>query len=1262
MWNVAVVAEQPVGPPVSVKVEMRLRASADADSGGGSGVLSIPSISGDAASATPVAFDLELRDGVFTVGKAPGLLPIDLGLSYRLDDGAMEAGLNSRGFRAGDFVSLSGGLEAFGGFLDISVLGTASLRRDGAGGLRYDVDLSGSSLGSRSFAPTGEAMLELDLSGDGNGMLVRSARFLVPETGLPGERFFGSMAFEGSVALNPPAPDGTLSVKGFAVAGLGEMNGEIGIRSSPDAISLRADSMRIGDSGRVGVGATVRPGADGTGFEVSLLWPGQSGERGSASLRGTLSDGPRRVEAGLSLRSFPLRAVAEATASGDRALPVSLGAILGLQQGAVVSADVSFESDFSGLSFDAPNVVFSGRDFDGTLSVSGTENGIDLAGSLIAVGGETLLLSGSAEFPVSGASRGGTGFSVNAVYGDIGYFVGGTVGADFVAIRGSNGLEVNLSSASGGRRSGRAVADGFPLPFLGRPALLSLNANLEVDGSGRWSFGLDRLEIADISGPAGIARLLVSGGVSEGGAVFPILFYEDAVGPLSGSAEVSWGGGVDWNFSVGSGAENYVSRGSLEGGSLAMDVSGSSMRLYRFARALRNTTADGDVRLEWNPGDPDSLRAEMSLSAVRGRLGADDYTASTVASIDGRRLSLRSARLHFAGITADVRDLALSLEDGTLDGLAELSGNLAGRPVGGSLSVGAVFDPADSWAGIGGALEGFSGRIAVDSFRHETGGEWRDFGFDFSRRDGSVAVSGGPRGMLRFRMDGDGNLLLALSGPFPVRGSVIGSIRDGEIYARCNDLFVDMAGLLKMIPENEDFFVGDGYVTASVDIRGPLQDPEFYGLARGTGLRVNVPGFVSGEIRPVPFTAVVDGDEIRFGPISAAVGRGEGRVTGVFAFERWIPDAFSLDIDVPRASPIPFAMNLTGFSARGDASGFLNISRDSGVMSYSGDLWASHTVMGVDTDEIASGGEPFSGDSKPFTVDMTVTSGSAVEFFFPSAQFPIVRASPEMGTVVTISANSAERRYSVNSEVGIRGGEIFYFQRNFYIRSGVLVLRESEAGFDPRLTARAEIRDRSADGPVTLSMVVDNEPVASFEPRFESSPPRSQVEILTMLGQGVSGDLDAEDADPAMAFARSGADMLSQLTVVRTAERYIRNLTGLDMFSVRTQAISNMVISAVEGPDRQVDTNRRFGNYFDNTTIFGGRYLGQDMFVQGMLSISQDAVGGGLTMKPDIGFDLQGPMINRYRLRIRWDFSPASAENWLFVSDNSVTLTFSRLF
>jgi hypothetical protein len=95
-----------------------------------------------------------------------------------------------------------------------------------------------------------------------------------------------------------------------------------------------------------------------------------------------------------------------------------------------------------------------------------------------------------------------------------------------------------------------------------------------------------------------------------------------------------------------------------------------------------------------------------------------------------------------------------------------------------------------------------------------------------------------------------------------------------------------------------------------------------------------------------------------------------------------------------------------------------------------------------------------------------------------------------------------------------------------------------------------------------------------------------------------------------------------------------------------------------------VDRNG-WGNYLDNTTLFGGKYIGPDMFVQGMLSMRYDnnrTTLGGMTFQPDFGLELQGPVVfNNYNFRIRWDFVPEHPENW-YANDNSVTFTVSRSF
>ena len=1283
-WDVSVLATRPlVSTPINLRLAMRVYGSGCVDSEEGEGIFSIPSIAGDALSMSPLNFALAFRDGSLGIRKVYDGLPLEMSLEYDFADGTVDAWLDSRNFRFGDVVSFYGGLEALREVLDIEISGTASLRRGQDGGLDYAVNLVGAATSDMTDGAVGGvvaaygytmgtgAIFEIDASGDENEVLVRALRLFLPETGDPDARFFGGAAFAGEIGLNPFSPNGTLSFDGFSVARMRDVNTDIAVRTDDGGISLRTNALRIGDAGTATLGVKLRPYGGDIDFEASVLWPGGKGVPGSAVLRGSMNSQPRRIDASLLVRSFPVWDILKMAMPMDSSPPAPLFALLGGYT--VASTDFHFSTDFTQLWYETPALVLSGGDFGGTLSLSGTEQGLEIGSSHLVWGDETLRFSGSVEFddPGSDDPR-GVGFRLNAGYRGLGYFIEGTLNGDSVVLRGSNGLDVNLRSRAGGVYFGHVRAENFPIPFLGHPALLSVNANLDYDAAGLWSVDLERFEVANIVGPAGLARVVLSGGIDENGATFPVLLYEDAVGPLSGSADFFWPDG-DYGFRgrliLSDGVERYTADGTFTDGNLDIEFSGASVRLYRFSRNLRNTVANGTLRLSWDASQDDALSAELYLASARGRIGVNEFTVSARAAVDGPEFTLRDLRMNFAELEGSIPAFTLNRTEGAARASARFGGVFGRRPIAGALSLDAGFGPLDSWLEMGSLLESFSGRVRVEGFRHGDGADTQNFDFVFSRDDMAIAVSGGPRNMFRFRMDSEDNFFLALSSPFPVRGSVIGTIRDNRINAHCNDLFIDLAGLFDMLPANDNFFISDGFVSASLDIRGTLSDPEFYGHARGTGVRIHIPQFISQELRPIPFTVIFDGDEIRFGPVPTAVGGGEGRVSARFFFERWLPDTFSIDIAVPRETPIPFDMNLTGFVARGDIAGNFNVSMEDRAFIHTGDLWVNHTEMGVDTDEISRAQDraPFSRVRIPFTAAVSVTTGPATEFLYPTAVFPIVRATPEMGTRIYATADSLARQFSVTGDVRIRRGEIFYFQRSFYMRSGLLVFRENELHFDPLITARAEVRDRNENGPVTVSMIVDNAPLSSFTARFESSPPLSQVEIFTLLGQSLMGrGTDDDDFDPMQAFLVSTTDLLAQFTVVRAFEQRIRNFTRLDMFSIRTQALQNVIFSNMMAGDArsQVDTNGRLGNYFDNTTIFGGRYVGQDLFIQGMISMRHDAnrtAWGGLVLQPDIGFDIQGPTINNYNLRIRWDFVPTSPENW-FVNDNSITLTLSRLF
>jgi hypothetical protein len=942
--------------------------------------------------------------------------------------------------------------------------------------------------------------------------------------------------------------------------------------------------------------------------------------------------------------------------------------LTGLLSSTSITTEIFLAADSEHLLYDAPHFVFVsnvGRGFTGIASLSGTDRYFKLGGGRFMWGEDILLLSGQAEF----ANLKNISFSVNASYQELEYSVKGILDEKSVNIQGSYGLNVNLSALTGRGYLGFMRADDFPVPFLGRPAMLSFAAQLRYNTRASWSMVLERLEVTDIVSPAGPAQVRVSGMADHNELNIPLLYYTDSLGPLSGKANISWTADysvINGTAYMGEGDERYTAEGSFIDNHLDIALAVSSMRIDRVSDKVNNALANGDIHLSWDSFD--SYRADFNLSSVSGMAFDREFRANVSAILDAGELTVNSLNFDFAGLVGAVSRFKLNGAKGIVETRAGLTGFAGEKWIETALLLTANFDPIKSWFEIYEILTSFTGKVLVEKFNYDGMEQPQVFEIVFSRSDGAFSLSGGPRGMLRFQMDHEDNFYAGLSSAFPVRGTAIGSVRHRTIDARCSDIYIDVAEFYKLLPENGGIVLTGGYVNASVEIKGSITDPEFFGTARATSLRVRIPGYVTHELRPIPFTIAIEGNEMRFGPVSIAAGNGAGNVNGWFQFDRWIPNIFNIDVTIPRETPIPYSFDITGIIAKGDASGKLALSMEDMILDISGDLYVNNTEMGVNIEEMSKpqGENAFSRTRIPFTANMTVNTGPVVESCYPTARFPILRANPSMGTVLRVTADSQTRQYSMTSDIKIRGGEIFYFERSFYIRSGTLTFRENELRFEPRLTVRAEVRDRTEDGPVTVSMIVDNAPLLSFTARFESAPSLSQMEIFALLGQNITGtQVDESGNSIQRAFLNSGTELLTQFIVGRQLEQQIRNFMRLDMFNVRTQVLQNAFYMAfMQSP---VDRTGGVGNYFNNTTVFGGKYVGQDMFVQGMVSMRYDANKtslGGLTFAPDIGVELQSPLFSvpwDVQFSIRWDFIPTHPENW-YVNDNSITLTWSKAF
>jgi hypothetical protein len=1228
--------------------------------------ITIPSLSGDLFRIRSLGFNFTLTDQALALRKTGGG-DFDLSLDYGIQTGNLLARFNCNKFLPGDFLSLQGPWKQYNPWLALALSGGVFLEQDGRGKMTYQTSLSGT---APAGMPIEDGSFVLNLQGNESAVNVERFYFDVPRprkstAGTAPIR--GSAGFQGRVGLKPLAPSGRLSFSDFSLTGTGGLTADISLSSPGREINFFGETLSLGAVELSAFDLSLFPSTGQLGFALSALrFTGVesygAARLSSLSLDGSLDYKPRQVEASLRLDSFSTADLSEMASPFIREplLPLPVKA---MQNNLAITTEVFLTTDFAHILYNAPRFVAAyegSRNVIGFFSLSGTDQRFDLTEGRIIWADEGILFTGYADFSDSREIN----FSMTANYQDLSYFFEGLVlDSRSLNISGSYGFQAHITSSAGGAYSGYIEAPDIPIPFRGQYARLSLSSSLRYVSSGSWRFNLERLEIRDLFTPLSpAASFRISGILDQDGALFPDIGFEDGRAPLGGTARIAWNrdfSGFSGTLMMSAGeGEQYNLEAAYRDKQFDARVSISRAQLSRFLTLFSDAQADGSARISWN--SVESFRADMELASLSGRIQDTEFRASAWAEMDNETFTLRDLRLDYGGLQASIPLFRVNRAGARAEAEAAIRGSAGGRWLDLAFTAGAAFDPSQSWFDFSRALENLEGTVRVSEARLDALRSEGAFDFLFSRKGPVLSLSGGPRDMLRLQIDGNGDFYAGLSSPFPIRGSVTGTLTSKTIDAQTSDLYIDLKSLWNFIPGETEVVLDGGYVTAALEIRGPLGDPEFFGRAQGNSLRIQVPGYISRDILPVPLSLTIEGSEMYFGPVPATVGGGAGMVSGWFRFDRWIPGTFNIDIAVPHETPIPFDFDIAGFLASGLASGNLKLAMEDRIFIITGNLTADETEIGLNAEKIsrAQGTDMFANTLTPVMVDLNVSTGKRVEFIWPSTEFPMLQANADMGTRVNVVVDTLARRFSLNSDVKIRSGELFYFERSFYIREGLLSFRENEIQFNPRISARAEVRDRTNEGPVTISMIVENAPLLSFTARFESSPPLSQVEVFALLGQNLTGGPAEESGTFPRAIMGSAGDILARFSIVRHMERQIRDFLRLDMFSFRTQMFQNAVSRAVELQD-PVDRIGGVGNYFDNTTVFLGKYIGRDMFVQSMLSLRYDknkTDWWGLTPELNIGLEMESPLFN-----IRWDFVPTHPENW-YMDGNSITLTWRRSF
>ncbi len=469
----------------------------------------------------------------------------------------------------------------------------------------------------------------------------------------------------------------------------------------------------------------------------------------------------------------------------------------------------------------------------------------------------------------------------------------------------------------------------------------------------------------------------------------------------------------------------------------------------------------------------------------------------------------------------------------------------------------------------------------------------------FEKKGQLFTIKREPNDDVHVKIKSDGFFEIKMTEPLPFQLYASGTIKENKIDARVTNIDLDIEAL-NTIMHIPYFDIKKGTGKGNLNISGSFTDPDFSGK-----LQI-IDGIAENPLIPVdlgPFHVDLLFSGKNFTVPLFYINADEATVAAEldFIIDHWIPKYYTIDLESVGTEGIPMVSNFSRIYVDGEALVDVVLSGDFSGIDISGKLIPQNMRLTLgDAPESTK-------DSKfEFNVDLEIETGRQIEFLWPATTFPILQTYAQIDETVNISYNSLIKSYQVVGDVSTRGGQIFYFNRNFILKEASISFNEEQGRFDPYLTARAELREITNEGEsVTVIMIVDRKPFSQFSPRFESDPPLPNNEVLALLGQNIITQMGGEEISLGATLALTGNIFLKQLGLMASIENTIRDILRLDLFSIRSQMLENLLSDrffAAENLEASEEVIS-LGRYLDNTTLFLGKYLSEDIFLEAMLGL-----------------------------------------------------------
>lgn len=1241
-------------------------------------------------SISDTEFLLRYSDDRFALRTTKQTLPYSLGAEYDISGKDIMANLSTKNldpFTLVKMPTVTGTLAKFRG-MRVSADASVNFNLDSK---RYGWSANGSLGLPAGLLPSYERAV-FNLSG--NNSIVRAHSLSV----------YGDLAdatFVGTMDMNTFMPRGDLSVGHLTLPyNKGVVSGDVYIDSIGKKITCFVPQLYLDDQDFTAVQFDLDMSKKGTmdfAFSISDYSHQEAEQPGVISVDGTIGLGKKiTVNAGIEVDRLYGDSIASALSFflvGDTR--ESLKNMAPKFSPYIMSTQIYLDTDLKSYNFNCPYVILANTQKDRQMlvfSLDGSKETINISQlellydrhSVTATAGIDLLLDQK-------QIMFNTDFSFNSIpYRLSGIYTFG----QWLSITGDYGLELDVNFNN--PLHGVFSVNNFPISAYGFLLSLSARTNFTYSALEGFNFNIENLSLEDLDSNHNLgSKISLSGKVDNESVVFDQIGYSDTVSTLTGSGEAFWdinqegifkSASVDLDLGNEATDEKISIVGALENPmdlgfdklvtdwALALDVSVDSFPLGRFLKKqgqenIFTGKIHGDGTLE-NP------KLVFDLEKLSMNLGEKAMDVNGRALFDQGRLDLQNFSAVWDSFNFDKIDGYVDLTDFSGQLSSDITWDMGSSKIKAPLGIGfesekeKVLPGSDNFYGkIFDIPEEFTVYLDADPLKIDLLKKDLPLHFTLFRSPGLFIVTSDDfLGVSGYIYD-TGEMEFYVDKTKPIHFDFNGSIEGSNMDFNIRNLYLDLSNF-GFIFNSDKFYLYNGIVTGDLNLSGMFSDPVFHGNMSVNGLDVNSPKFIPQHITARRIPLNLEGSDITVPSSNVVIENNNVALDAYIGLDRWRPSDFIMNLSSGENGRIPFDIDIPFVRVKGEAGCDVSLMYNKDGLDLKGSLMLQNTDVTV-IDSLSDLSkkkdkeiekpkkdpeEKKSGVGLPLSVDLNLLIGQKVNFVVN----PILRGMIAPDSSLHFSMDSINSLWSVDGEMSLRGGEVFYLSRNFYLKEGKIYLNENQDSFDPELTLRAETRDRDSAGKnVTISLEVINQKVSNFSPSLTSNPVKSESEIMAMLGQIAAGD-SSSITDIVVATG----DLLAQTVFTRKIENALRDLLNFDILSLRTAILQNVINQTISGGFN--DDSYGIGNFFDNTTVYIGKYFGSDIYVDALMQLNYDKnsdrndlnTGGGLVFRPELGFEMLSPFGN-----IRWQYAPDfGALGNTPVSSTSLTLSWRMQF